>query len=91
MFTSAYLKALGERALVAFAAALAAVLTTDGFNLQDPAGWKGAVLSAVGTTVVTIVVSVAGGAVTSSKAPALTSKETQVELAQAPQDDQPYL
>ena len=91
MFTSAYLKALGERGLVMFAAALAAVLTADGFNLLDPAGWKGAVLSAVATTVVGVVVSVAGGAATSSKAPALTSQETQRELASVPQNDQPYL
>lgn len=90
MFTSAYIKVLGERAVVLFAAALAAVLTADGFNVLDLSSWKAALFSAAATSIVGIVVSIAGGAATTSKAPAMTSKETENALASVPKD-QPYL
>lgn len=81
MFTTAYLKSLGERVVVAFAAALAALLTADGFNALDLASWKGALVSALLTAGITLVVSVAGGKATTSNAPAITSKTTEDTLA----------
>lgn len=76
MFTVAYLKKLGERALVAFASSLGSLLTAGGFGLLD-APW-GQSLSAAGmAALLALLVSVAGGATTTSNEPALTSKETE--------------
>lgn len=77
MFNSAYAKVLGERALVAFASALTALLGAGAVNLLE-VPWVDALGTAAGAAFVAILASVAGGAATSSNSPALTSKETEV-------------
>jgi hypothetical protein len=83
MFTVAYLKSLGERALVAFAASLAALLSAGGVGLLD-APWQQSLSVAGMAALLAVVGSVAGGGLTSSSAPALTSKSTERELAAEP-------
>lgn len=86
MFTTAYVKSLGERLVVIFATALIGLLTADGFNLLDLTSWKTAVVSALVTTGLGLLASVAGGKATSSSSPALTSKDTERTLAAQPAD-----
>lgn len=76
-FTTAYLKLLGERALAAFASALVALLGSGAVNLLE-VPWQDALATSAGAALVAVLYSVAGGAVTSSSTPALTSKETEV-------------
>lgn len=78
-FTSAYLKVLGERALVAFASTLVALLGAGPVNLLE-VPWEQAVSTSLGAALVAVLASVAGGAATSSNSPALTSKETEVAV-----------
>lgn len=89
MFTFAYLKSLAERALVVFAAALGGLLTAGGFGLLD-APWEQSLSAAGMSALIAVLVSVGGGAVTSSNAPALTSESTEKELALAPAKEDPY-
>lgn len=77
MFNKEYLKLLGERAFVAFAASLVSLLGAGAVNLLE-VPWVDALGTAAGATLVAVLVSVAGGAATSSNSPALTSKETEV-------------
>lgn len=80
MFTLAYLKALGERAITVFAATLAGLLSAGSFGVLD-APWQQSLSVAGMAALVSVLLSVGGGAVTSSKAPAMTSDETQKNLA----------
>lgn len=82
MFNGAYLKVLGERAVVAFASALAALLGAGAVNLLE-VPWVDALGTAAGAAVVAVLLSVSGGAATSSNSPALTSKETEVDVEKA--------
>jgi hypothetical protein len=84
MFTVAYLKSLGERAVVVFASTLAGLLGAGGVGLLD-APWQQSLSVAGLSALLAVLVSVGGGAATSSKAPALTSKETEQVLAESPQ------
>lgn len=77
MFSSAYAKLLGERAVTVFASALAALLGAGAVNLLE-VPWVDAIGTAAGAAFVAVLVSVGGGAATSSNSPALTSKETEV-------------
>lgn len=83
MFTLAFLKSLGERALVAFSASLAGLLSAGGFGLLD-APWEQSLSTAGMAALAAVLLSVAGGAVTSSKGPDFTSKATEKELAKEP-------
>lgn len=74
---NAYLKKLGERAVVTFAATLGALLTAGGTGLLD-APWEQSLSAAGMAALLAVLVSVGGGAATSSDSPALTSKETEV-------------
>lgn len=76
---SAYFKLLGERVLGAFAASLLAVLTAGQFNIIN-APWQDSLATAGMAALLALLGSVAGGAVTSSNSPALTSKETEVAV-----------
>lgn len=78
-FTTAYLKLLGERALAAFASALVALLGSGAVNLLE-VPWQDALATSAGAALVAVLYSIAGGAVTSSSTPALTSKETEVAV-----------
>lgn len=78
-FTTAYFKSLAERALVVFASTLATLLGAGATGLLD-APWEQALSTAGLTALVAVLVSVGGGATTSSSSPALTSKETEVTL-----------
>jgi hypothetical protein len=80
MFTTAYLKSLGERALVVFAATLGSLLSAGGFGLLD-APWQQSLSAAGLAALLAVLVSVGGGAATTSNAPALTSNETENQLA----------
>ena len=80
MFTLAYLKALGERAPTVFASTLAGLLSAGAFGLLD-APWEQALSASGMAALIAVLLSVGGGKFTSSKAPAMTSKETQKELA----------
>jgi len=80
MFSLSYLKSLGERALVAFCSTLAGLLAAGGFGLLD-APWEQSLSTAGMAALAAILVSVGGGALTTSKAPALTSSDTETELA----------
>lgn len=76
---NAYFKLLGERALMAFAASLVALLGSGVVNVLE-VPWQDALATAAGAALVAILGSVAGGAITSSNSPAVTSKETEVEV-----------
>lgn len=80
MFTTAYLKTLLERAITVFAASLAGLLAAGGFGLLD-APWTQSLSTAGMAALAAVLLSVGGGAVTSSNAPALTSRETEREVA----------
>jgi hypothetical protein len=75
----AYWKKLGERALVAFAASLGGLLTAGGFGLLD-APWEQSLSTAGMAALLAVLLSVGGGAATSSDSPALTSKETEASV-----------
>ena len=79
MFTVAYLKSLGERALVVFASTLGSLLGAGGFGLLD-APWEQSLSVAGLAALLAVLVSVGGGAATSSNKPALTSDETEKTL-----------
>lgn len=79
---NAYLKKLGERALVAFATTLGALLTAGGTGLLD-APWEQSLSTAGMAALLAVLVSVGGGAVTTSNSPALTSKDTELEAEEA--------
>lgn len=79
MFNKDYLKLLGERAFVAFASSLVALLGSGATNLLE-VPWVDALGTAAGAALVAVLVSIAGGALTSSNSPALTSKETEVAI-----------
>lgn len=85
MFTSAYLKSLFERAVTVFAASLAGLLTAGGFGLLD-APWEQSLSTAGMAALAAVLLSVGGGAVTTSKAPAMTSKGTEKTLALSSED-----
>jgi hypothetical protein len=80
-FSTAYLKALGERAIVVFAASLASLLGAGATGLLD-APWEQSLSAAGLAALLAVLASVGGGAVTTSSSPALTSKETEVTLEQ---------
>lgn len=75
---TAYLKKLGERALIAFAATLGSLLTAGGTGLLD-APWEQSLSASGMAALLAILLSLAGGGLTSSDSPAFTSKETEVE------------
>lgn len=79
MFNAAYLKLLGERAITVFASSLAALLGAGAVNLLE-VPWVDAIGTAAGAAFVAVLLSVGGGAATSSNSPALTSKGTEVEV-----------
>jgi hypothetical protein len=85
MFNAAYFKKLGERALMAFAASLGALLTAGGFDLLN-APWEQSLATAGMAALLSVLVSVGGGAATSSREPALTSEKTEKEVALSRQD-----
>lgn len=80
MFSLAYLKSLGERALVTFCATLGSLLGSGAVGLLD-APWEQSLSAAGLAAILSVLVSVGGGATTTSSSPALTSKETEQELA----------
>lgn len=80
MFTLAYLKTLGERALTVFASTLGGLLTAGAFDLMS-APWERALSTAGMAALVAVLISVAGGKATSSNAPAMTSKQTEDVVA----------
>lgn len=82
-YSVAYLKVLGERAVVAFAASLVALLGSGVVNILE-VPWQDALATAAGAALVAVLASVAGGAATSSSSPALTSRETEVAVEQKP-------
>ncbi len=75
---TAYFKKLAERALVAFSATLGALLTAGGTGLLD-APWEQSLSTAGMAALLAVLLSVAGGAATTSSSPALTSKETELD------------
>lgn len=68
--------------LVAFTATLGALLTAGGTGLLD-APWEQSLSTAGMAALLAGLASVAGGAVTSSKSPALTSKSTELDAEQS--------
>jgi hypothetical protein len=72
----AYWKKLGERVLVAFAATLGGLLTAGGFDLLS-APWKQSLAASGMAALLALLASVAGGGLTTSDSPALTSKSTE--------------
>ncbi len=76
---TAYFKVLGERVVVAIAASLAAILAAGGFDLLN-APWQDALATSGMAGLLALLASIAGGAVTSSNSPAITSKETEIEV-----------
>lgn len=80
MFTLAYLKSLGERAVTVFASTLGGLLSAGAVGLLD-APWEQALSTSGMAALVAVLLSVGGGAITSSKGPALTSEATEKELA----------
>lgn len=76
---AAYLKVLGERALMAFAASLVALLGSGVVNILE-VPWQDALATAAGAALIAVLGSVAGGAATSSNSPAITSKDTEVAV-----------
>lgn len=79
MFTAAYWKKLGERAFVVFASSLGALLTAGGFDLLN-APWEQSLAASGMAALIAILVSVGGGAATTSNGPELTSKETEKSI-----------
>lgn len=75
---TAYVKKLGERALVAFASTLGALLTAGGTGLLD-APWEQSLSAAGMSALLAVLLSLAGGGLTTSDSPAFTSKETEIE------------
>lgn len=75
----AYWKKLGERAVVAFAASLGSLLTAGATGLLD-APWEQSLSTAGMAALLAVLASVAGGGLTSSDSPALTSKETEQSI-----------
>ncbi len=75
---TAYVKKLAERALVAFASTLGALLTAGGTGLLD-APWEQSLSAAGMSALLAVLLSLAGGGLTSSDSPAFTSKETEIE------------
>lgn len=80
MFTIAYLKTLGERAITVFASTLGALLSAGAFDLMN-APWEKSLAAAGMAALVAVLLSVAGGKATSSNAPAMTSKQTENVVA----------
>lgn len=76
---TAYLKVLAERAIMAFAASLVALLGSGVVNILE-VPWQDALATAAGAALVAILGSVAGGSLTSSASPALTSRDTELEV-----------
>lgn len=76
---TAYLKVLAERAIMAFAASLGSLLASGATGLMD-APWEQSLSTAGLAALLVVLGSVAGGAVTSSNSPALTSKETELAV-----------
>lgn len=72
----AYWKKLGERAVTVFAASLGGLLSAGAFDLLN-APWQQALATSGMAALVAVLLSVAGGATTTSDSPALTSKETE--------------
>ena len=72
----AYWKKLGERVLVAFAATLGGLLTAGGFDLLS-APWNQSLAASGMAALLALLASVAGGGLTTSDSPALTSKSTE--------------
>ncbi|MEU1602692.1 holin [Micromonospora matsumotoense] len=79
MFTIAFAKALAERAITVFSSSLAGLLTAGGFGLID-APWEQSLSVSGMAALVAVLLSIGGGAVTSSKTPDFTSDKTQREL-----------
>lgn len=72
----AYWKKLGERAVIVFAGSLGGLLTAGGFNLLD-APWEQSLATSGMAALIAVLLSIGGGAATSSDSPALTSKDTE--------------
>lgn len=75
----AYWKKLGERAIVVFAGSLASLLGSGLVNILE-VPWENALATSAGATLVAVLLSVAGGGLTSSDSPALTSKDTETSV-----------
>lgn len=80
MFTVGYWKKLGERAIVVFASTLGGLLAAGGFGLMN-APWEQSLSASGMAALVAVLLSLGGGQVTSSNEPALTSRETEKEVA----------
>ena len=77
---AAYFKVLAERAVVAFASALVALLGSGAVNILV-VPWQDALATSAGAALVAVLASVAGGSFTSSNAPAMTSEKTEKDIA----------
>lgn len=77
----AYWKVLGERAVTVFAATLGGLLSAGAFDLLN-APWEQALATSGMAALIAVLLSVSGGAATTSNSPALTSKETEVAVEQ---------
>lgn len=75
----AYWKKLGERAVIVFAGTLGGLLSAGAFDLLN-APWEQALATSGMATLVAVLLSIAGGGLTSSDSPALTSKETEASV-----------
>lgn len=82
MYTTAYWKKLAERAVLTFSSTLGGLLTAGGFGLLD-APWQQSLSASGMAALIAVLVSVGGGAATSSNEPALTSEETEKTVANA--------
>lgn len=75
----AYWKKVGERVVVAFATSLGSLLTAGQFDLIN-APWEQSLATAGMAAFLALVASVAGGGLTTSDSPALTSKDTEEKV-----------
>jgi hypothetical protein len=86
MFTGKFFKATAERAVRTFAQALAATLGAGAVNILD-VPWTDALAVSAGAAVLSILTSVAAGAVTSTPGPSLTDAE--VTTPESPAEPSP--
>lgn len=79
MFTLAFLKSLGERALMTFAGSLGGFIGGTSTGLLD-APWVDGFSVAGMATILVALASVAAGKITTSNSPSFTSEKTDKEL-----------
>lgn len=78
----AYAKLLGERAVVVFASTLGSLLSAGAFDLLN-APWEQSLSASGMAALLAVLVSIGGGAATSSNSPAITSKNTEVAVEES--------